>query len=106
DPVAAPQPLHSATRHLLAGTAQRLPDPPVAVGVVVDRMQLPDPCEQPLILEGSLGSAAAAALVVRGHRHAQGLADRLDPEAARVAAVEVAEVEVAAARVREQQRAV
>src|SRR2546427_11366080 len=50
DPVALHQSLHSAARHLHAGTPERLPHPPVAVGVVVGRMQLADPGEQPLVL--------------------------------------------------------
>src|SRR5438445_3143665 len=78
----AHQPLHAAARYLLAGAAQRLPHPPVAVGVVVGRVQLADPAEQPLILDHTERPLAARALVVGGHRHAQGLADRLDPEAA------------------------
>ena len=47
-------------------------------------MQLADPAEQPLILDRSRGAATAAPLVVRGHRHAQRRADRLDPEAAAI----------------------
>src|SRR5207245_1861700 len=78
----AHQPLHAAARYLLAGAPQRLPHPPVAVGVVVGRVQLTDPAEQPLILDHTERPLAARALVVGGHRHAQGLADRLDPEAA------------------------
>src|SRR5215207_9688006 len=54
------------------------------VGVVVGRVQLADPGEQPLVLDRSRRPAAAGALVVRGRRHAQGPTDRLDPEAATV----------------------
>ena len=77
------QPLHPATWGLLAGAAKRLPHPPVAVGVVVVVVQLADPCEQPFVLDRRTDRRPPA-LVVRGHRHAQGLADRLDPEAAAV----------------------
>src|SRR5206468_6953496 len=59
-----------------------LPHPPIAIGVVVGGMQLADPAEQPLVFDRSLRATAAAPLVIRGHRHAQGPADRLDPEAA------------------------
>ena len=45
-------------------------------------MQLADPGEQTLVLKLSRRAAAASPLAVRGHRHAQGFADRLDPEAA------------------------
>jgi hypothetical protein len=76
------QPLHAAARHLLAGAAERLPHPPIAVSVVVGGVQLADPSEQPLIFDCSRRAATAAPLVVRGHRHAQGRTDRLDPEAA------------------------
>ena len=34
---------------ILAGAAKRLPHPPVAVGVVVGRMQLADDAEQPFV---------------------------------------------------------
>jgi len=44
-------------------------------------VQLPDPREQPLVFNCPLGPAAAGALVIRRRRHAQGQADRLDPEA-------------------------
>src|SRR5207249_798292 len=76
------RPLHPAARHLLAGAAERLPHPPVAVGVVIGGVQLADPGEQPLVLDRSHRTVTAAPLVVGGHRHAQRLADRLDPEAA------------------------
>src|SRR5207237_493726 len=74
----------AAARHPLAGTPQRLPHPPVAVGVVVGRMQLADSGEQPLVLDRSRRPLSTTPLVVRGHRHAQRLTDRLDPEAATV----------------------
>jgi hypothetical protein len=45
-------------------------------------VQLADPGEQLLLLDRAGRAAAASPLVIRGHRHAQGLADRLDPEAA------------------------
>ena len=45
-------------------------------------MHLADPAEQPLVLEAARGAPAGLALVVGGRRHAQGPADRLDPEAA------------------------
>ena len=82
DPVGARQPLHLAARHLFAGTLERFPHLPVAVGVVVGGVQLADPSEQPLIFDCSQRAATAAPLAVRGHRHAQDPADRLDPEAA------------------------
>src|SRR6266516_4945256 len=81
DPARAHQPLHAAARHPLAGTRERLPHPPIAVGEVIGGVQLPDPPEQPLVLDRSRTAAAAAALVVRGRRHAQSRAHRLDPEA-------------------------
>ena len=67
---------------LLAGALQRLPHAPVAVGVVVGRVHLADPLEQPLVLDRARRALAAGALVVGGRRHAQGPADRLDAEAA------------------------
>src|SRR5204863_6138743 len=80
DPVRAHQALHPAARRLLAGTLERLPHPPVAVGVVVRGVQLADPREQPLVLDRARRAAAARPPVVGGRRHVQGLADRLDPE--------------------------
>src|SRR5215208_6927765 len=79
--VCAHQSLHPATPDPLAGTPERLPHPPGAVGEVVARIDPPDQLEQPLVLEPALRQLAARALVVRGRRHAQGHADRLDPEA-------------------------
>src|SRR4051794_20719267 len=60
---------------------KRLPHPPVAVGVVVGRMDLTDAIEQPLILDGASRPLAVGALVVGGRRHARGPADGLDAEA-------------------------
>jgi integrase-like protein len=82
DAVGLHQPLHLAARHLLAGPSQRQPHPPIPVGVVVGRVQLADPGKQPPILDDPRRGLATSALVVRGHRHAQRLRDRLDPEAA------------------------
>ena len=76
------QPLHSAARHLLAGTPKRLPHPPVTVGVVVGGVQFADPGEQALVLDRSRRATAAAPLVVGGHRHAPGSCRSADPEAA------------------------
>src|SRR5581483_5243618 len=81
DAVAAHQPLHPAAADLLARAPQRPPHPPGAVGEVVARVDLPDQLEQPLVLDRTSRALAAAALVVGGRRHVQGLADRLDPEA-------------------------
>src|SRR5947207_6798393 len=81
EPVGAHQPLHPAARHLLAGPPQRLPHPPVAVGVVVSGLQLADPLEQPLVIDSASRATAACPLLVGGRRHTQGLTDRLDPEA-------------------------
>jgi hypothetical protein len=55
-----------SARDLLAGPQERLPHPPVAVGEVVARVRRRD----------------SGALIVGGRRHAQGPADRLDPETA------------------------
>src|SRR5207245_2070926 len=82
DPVGGHQPLHLAAGCALARPQQRLPGPPVTVGLVVVLVRLSDHGEQPLILEGSWRASTMAALVVGGRRHAQGLADRLDTEAA------------------------
>jgi hypothetical protein len=90
DSMGAHQALDAAARDVLAGAQQRLPHPPVAVGVVVGRVQLTDPLEQPLVLDGSGAALAAGALVIGGRRHAQDLADRLDAEAAAVLVDEAA----------------
>jgi len=79
--VTAHQPLHPAAACVLTGTQQSLPHPPRAVREVVPLVHLPDPSEQPLVLELASRTLAASPLVVRGRRHAQGLTDRLDPEA-------------------------
>ena len=52
-PLLAHQPLDPAAADLLAGAPQRLPHPPVAVGVVVGRVHLADPREQPLVLDAA-----------------------------------------------------
>jgi len=80
--VCAHQPLDPAAADLLTGPPKRLPHPPGAVGQVVALMDLPDQLEQPLVLDPTGRALPARALVVRGRRHAQGHADRLDPEAA------------------------
>ena len=63
---------------------ERLPHPPRSVGVVVGRVQLADPRQQPLVLDRSGRALAGGALVVGGRRHAQDPADGLDTEAAAV----------------------
>ena len=83
-PLRAHQPPDVVAADRLAGPEQRLPGAPVAVGEVVGRVHLPDPLEQPLILDDSLGALPGGALVVGGRRHVQGPADRLDAEAAAV----------------------
>ena len=82
DSVGAHQALHPAARHPLAGAPKRLPHAPVAVGVVVLSVQLTDPAQQPLVLDRPSRPLSLGALVVGGRRHAQGAADRLDPETA------------------------
>jgi hypothetical protein len=81
DAVGAHQPLHAAATNPLAGAPQRLPHPSRAVRVVVGRVQLPDAPEQPLILDRACRALAPGARVVRGRRHVQDPADRLDAEA-------------------------
>jgi hypothetical protein len=56
----------------------------LGVGVIVGRVQALDLREQPLVLDNPSRSGAAGTLVVRGRRHVQGPADRLDAEAAAV----------------------
>jgi len=75
------QPQHPAARDTLAGAHQRLPHPPVPVRLVVAPVRCADHLQQPLILDRSRGPLADGPLVARGRRHAQGPADRLDPEA-------------------------
>jgi hypothetical protein len=82
DPLLAHQPLHRAASNRLTGPPQRLPHAPVAVGVVVLGVQLADQANKTLVLHRSPEGLALAALLVGGRRHAQGAADRLDPEAA------------------------
>ena len=84
DPVRAHQPLDATAADRLAGALQRFPHPSRPVGVVVARVDLADPREQPLVLDGASRALTAGALVVRGRRHAQDPADRLDAEAAAV----------------------
>ena len=66
---------------VLAGAPQRLPHPPIPVGLVVLLVRRADHLEQPLVLERRERTARRWPLVVRGRRHVQGPADRLDPEA-------------------------
>src|SRR5271165_581749 len=82
--VLAHQPLHAAAPDLLADPQQRLPHPPGSVGVVVACVQLADDTEQPFILDPTGRALPGCPLVVGGRRHAQGLADRLDPETSAV----------------------
>jgi hypothetical protein len=81
DALAAHQALDAVTADVLASPQQGLPGAPVAVGVVVGRMHLADAPKQPLVLNDAIGPLPGGALVVGGRRHAQGPADRLDPEA-------------------------
>ncbi len=62
DSAGSHQPLHPATAALLAGAAQRQPHPPVAVGVVVGRVQLVDSAEQPLVVDRTCRAATARPL--------------------------------------------
>ena len=82
DPVGAHQPLDAAARDRLARPVERHPHAPGSVGVVVGRVQLPDALEQPLVLDRPARAPAGLAVVIGGRRHAQGPADRLDPETA------------------------
>jgi hypothetical protein len=79
--VGAHQALDAVTADVLAGAQQRLPHSPIAVGVVVGGVRLPDPVQEPFVVDGTLAALAAGALVVGGRRHVQGPADRLDAEA-------------------------
>jgi hypothetical protein len=79
--VHAHQALDAIAADVLAGAQQRLPHPAVAVGVVVGGVHLPDPVQEPFVVDGALGALAGGALVVGGRRHVQGPADRLDAEA-------------------------
>jgi hypothetical protein len=80
----AHQPLDAITTDAFAGAPQRLPHPAVAVGVVVGGVDLADAVQEALVAGHARRSLAAGAVVVRGRRHAQGPADRLDAEAAAV----------------------
>ena len=52
DAVGAHQALHGAARDRLARPVKRDPHPPGSVGVVVGLVDLSDPAEQPLVLDG------------------------------------------------------
>ena len=54
DRIGAHQPPDAVATDRLARPEQRLPGAPVAVGVVVGRMDLTDPLQQPLVLDGPL----------------------------------------------------
>jgi hypothetical protein len=45
------QALDAVATDVLAGPQQRVPGPPVAVGVVVRRLQLPDPADESLVVD-------------------------------------------------------
>ena len=77
------QPLHLAARRWFAATTKRKPHPSVAVGVVVGRVQLPDPAEQPLVVESTVRAPPGGALIVGGHRHAQGPCRSARPQSGR-----------------------
>src|SRR5712691_2270016 len=81
DAVCAHQPLNSAAADLLAGAQERLPHPPGAVREVVAPVQLADQLEQPVVLDLARGPLPGRTPVIRRRRHAQGPANRLDPEA-------------------------
>jgi hypothetical protein len=70
DAVLAHQSRDAVTADLLAGSKQRLPHPPGAVGEVVGLVQLFDLGEQALILDGTSRAPARGALVIGGRRHA------------------------------------
>src|SRR5215831_3310908 len=61
DSVRFHQPLHLAAWRPLAGATKREPHPPVAVGVVVGRVQRTDPLEKTLVVDGTLRAAAGGA---------------------------------------------
>jgi hypothetical protein len=84
DGVGAHQALDPVTPDPFAGPVKRLPHSPIAVGVVVRRVQLADDAEQPLVLHGPNAAPPDSTLVVSGRRHVQDPADRLDAEAAAV----------------------
>jgi hypothetical protein len=80
----AHDPLDPAATGCLAGASERIPHPPGAVGVVVGRVQLPDPLQESLVLDRPCRPFAGAALVIGGRRHVRDPADGLDAEAAAV----------------------
>ena len=81
DPVLAHQASDAVASDTLAGPQQRLPHPPRPIGQIVGLVELPNVGEQALVLDTTSRAPAGCSLVVSGRRHAQGLADRLDPEA-------------------------
>src|SRR5436309_13673576 len=81
DGMLAHQPLHLTARSALPSASERLPGPPVAIGLVVGFVDLADPLHQPLILNRSSRRWRLPAVVIGGSRHVQGPADRLDAEA-------------------------
>jgi hypothetical protein len=80
----AHQPLHAVATDLDALALERQPAATVAIAVKVGGVQTLDLLQQPLVPDRPRRALAAGALVIRGRRHAQGLADRLDAEAAAV----------------------
>ena len=66
---------------LLALAAELVPHPWVAPALEVLLVHLPDPGEEPLILDPARRPLAGSSLVVRGRRDTQSPADRLDPGA-------------------------
>ena len=62
----ARQPGDSVTADLLAPSPQLVPHPRIAVALEVLLVHLPDPGDQPLILDAASRALAGAALVVRG----------------------------------------
>ena len=80
DPVLCHQPLHSATRRGLPDPLELLPHPPIPVGAIVVLVRRANHGQQPLVLHRARRALPGRALVVGRRRHAQGPADRLDPE--------------------------
>ena len=62
----------------LAAALERQPHLPIAVGVVVQRVQLADAAQEPLVVDHAIGALAGGAVVISGRRHVQDPADRLD----------------------------
>src|SRR5579863_6617415 len=81
DPIRAHQPRDAVTADLLALAAQLAPHPRIPVALEVLLVHVTDPGGQPLVLERARRALARGSLVVRGRRHAQDAADRLDAEA-------------------------